>query len=220
MEKRQEEIERYLKGTMTEEEQFTFEQRLKTDQQLNAEVLLQARTIRSIRKVGAERDEAILGVLKQISTINLEKVIARKSATRLVPRFLKFASAIAAIVVLVISLNTFSDYRRADKLYAEYYTPFAKDNIWRGGIEEPSFNVAMSLWETGRANEAFAALEKILAQGDESNYYQDAGWYLALFYLKKHQLDKARETLNRLVKEDGYYADRAAELLEKMKKLH
>ena len=55
---------------------------------------------------------------------------------------------------------------------------------------------AICLLETEQTEEAIALLEQLVANGESTEYYQQACWYLALVYLSNHEEDKAMDILN------------------------
>ena len=55
---------------------------------------------------------------------------------------------------------------------------------------------AICLLETEQTEDAITLLEKLVANGEGTEYYQQACWYLALAYLSNHEDDSAFELLN------------------------
>ena len=55
---------------------------------------------------------------------------------------------------------------------------------------------AICLLETERTEDAITLLEQLIANGEGTEYYQQACWYLALAYLSNHEDDRAFELLN------------------------
>ena len=55
---------------------------------------------------------------------------------------------------------------------------------------------AICLLETDKTKDAIALLEELVGNGEGTEYYQQACWYLALAYLNNHEDDKALELLN------------------------
>ena len=55
---------------------------------------------------------------------------------------------------------------------------------------------AICLLETEQTEDAITLLEKLVANGEGTEYYQQACWYLALAYLSNHEDDRAFELLN------------------------
>ena len=55
---------------------------------------------------------------------------------------------------------------------------------------------AICLLETEQTEDAVTLLEQLVANGESTEYYQQACWYLALVYLSNHEEDKAMDILN------------------------
>ena len=55
---------------------------------------------------------------------------------------------------------------------------------------------SICLLETDKTKDAIALLEELVGNGEGTEYYQQACWYLALAYLNNHEDDKALELLN------------------------
>ena len=56
---------------------------------------------------------------------------------------------------------------------------------------------AICLLETEQTEDAITLLEKLVANGEGTEYYQQASWYLALAYLSNHEDDKAMNLYNK-----------------------
>ena len=54
---------------------------------------------------------------------------------------------------------------------------------------------AICLLETERTEDAITLLEKLVANGEGTEYYQQACWYLGLVYFRKHKENKAIEMI-------------------------
>ena len=55
---------------------------------------------------------------------------------------------------------------------------------------------SICLLETEQTKDAITLLEKLVAKGEDTEYYQQACWYLALAYLLNHKEDKVMDVLN------------------------
>ena len=56
---------------------------------------------------------------------------------------------------------------------------------------------AICLLETEQTEDAITLLEKLVANGEGTEYYQQACWYLALIYLHEHEEDKTMNLYNK-----------------------
>lgn len=170
----------------------------------------------AIRQVGKERDAEDLATLKGF-------MVRRQQKSR-VKRFIMSITSIAAIIVIVFSVNIYQDNRRMDKLFETYYTPLEYDSqlMSRGeetispelvsamesyqkedyvtalqkfeAISDADANYliykAICLLETEQMEKAITLLEQLVANGEGTEYYQQACWYLALAYLSNHEKNK------------------------------
>ena len=73
----------------------------------------------------------------------------------------------------------------------DYATALQKFEAIPGVDENYLIYKAICLLETEQTEEAIALLEKLVANGEGTEYYQQACWYLALGYLLNHEDDKA-----------------------------
>ena len=55
---------------------------------------------------------------------------------------------------------------------------------------------AICLLETDKTKDAIILLEELVGNGEGTEYYQQACWYLALVYLRNHEDEKAFDLLN------------------------
>ena len=63
---------------------------------------------------------------------------------------------------------------------------------------------AICLLETEQEEKAVILLDKLVANGEGSEYYQQACWYLALAYLHEHEEDKVFEMLKHINDDNKY----------------
>ena len=57
---------------------------------------------------------------------------------------------------------------------------------------------AICLLETEQTEDAVTLLEQLVANGEGTEYYQQASWYLALAYLRNHEDDKVIDFLSKI----------------------
>ena len=78
----------------------------------------------------------------------------------------------------------------------DYATALQKFEAIHGVDENYLIYKVICLLETEQEEEAIALLEKLVANGEGTEYHQQACWYLALAYLCNHEDDKAFLILN------------------------
>lgn len=64
--------------------------------------------------------------------------------------------------------------------------------------------------------DAIQSLKSLVAEGESNPYYQPACWYLSLAYLKNNEQGNAETLLQQIVKEGGFYAEKAQEVLKRL----
>ena len=62
---------------------------------------------------------------------------------------------------------------------------------------------AICLLETDKIKDAISLLEELVGNGESTEYYQQACWYLALAYLCEHKSDRAIEVLRNNYNKNG-----------------
>ena len=78
----------------------------------------------------------------------------------------------------------------------DYATALQKFEAIPGVDENYLIYKAICLLETEQEEDAITLLELLVANGESTEYYQQACWYLALAYLRNHENDKALKLLN------------------------
>lgn len=182
----EEEIDRYLNGSMTNEEKEAFNLRIGKDSELHKEVELQRSIIRAVR-----REQ--LGKIIQKE----EKGIAKKRSIRNLV-FSVGSFALAASILGFFYIGYLNDCENiANRYYATYtYTPIPS----RGGENLPLtksdsiFFNALHQLESGHSKVAIHQLENLKNSSSEmlAASEQDVKWYLSLAYLKNGQKKKAK----------------------------
>ena len=207
----EQEIDRYLEGTMTIEENESFNERLKRDPELVKEVELKRSIIRAVRN---KRMRKII----EIEERKLNKQLRIKQLVISIGSF-----AVAASLFGIIYLTYLNSCEKlADRYYVAYtYTPLPS----RGGeivsltkADSMFFNALVEL-KKGSKKQAITLLENL----DNSNYEMVAAtdpaikWYLALAYLKNGQKKKARFLLQEIIKKpNSEFTEKAKNLLNEL----
>lgn len=210
-----ERIERYLREQMTPEENEIFLNELRNDKELREEAQMMALLIKEMKEEQAKQDEAITQEILETRGNSNAKTI----------RLVKWIGSIAAMFILLFGANQWYTSYKIDKLYDAYYTPYDA-SLDRGGDDEAIKKELAELYnKVGTEKNITPVITRLqsIYDGIQSNsddysdyrYYEnDIAWYLALAYLKDHNLDKAKELL-KLLAEEGIAE--AIELLNKMK---
>ncbi|MBK7627453.1 MAG: hypothetical protein IPJ16_09725 [Bacteroidales bacterium] len=104
-------------------------------------------------------------------------------------------------------------YKSGD--YKSANAGFAEANLKNPASEAPLFYMGLTNIELGNISQAVSELAAVAAGSGE--YVKDAQWYLGMAYLKSGDKLKASEYLSKLAESPGYYRDRSAKLLRRLK---
>ena len=178
--------------------------------------------MQAIRRVGQERDAEDIATLKRFMVKRQQKSKVRK----LVMSITSIAAIIAIVFSLNIYQNNrrmdklFETYytpleydsqlmsRGDDTISLElasamesyqnkdYATALKKFETISNVDENYLIYKSICLLETEQTKDAITLLEKLVAKGEGTEYYQQACWYLALAYLLDHKEDKVMDVLN------------------------
>lgn len=117
------------------------------------------------------------------------------------------------------------DSGESDKLSREAFVEYKKGNYIAASrgfesvpakTDEVSFFSAICYLELNDPENAITRLLPLVEMGDRCLYFQPAEWYLSMAYLKSHQKENALSTLRKIVEADGFYAEKAREVLDKL----
>lgn len=196
-----ERIDIFLRGLMTPEENESFIRDLEQDEELRKEAQLTALMIQDLQERQEKRDSEIIN-----------EVIASKKKARIV-RIVRWTASIAAMFILIIGVisswikQSEKDalYAQADIIFEQYYLPYTLQGDSRGGDSDVEKELSALFNQVGTEKEVSPIIEKLQKIYDsidseyEYSLYADyITRYLALAYLKDHNLDKAKELLKPL----------------------
>jgi len=86
----------------------------------------------------------------------------------------------------------------------DYATALQRFNAMSQVDENYLIYKAICLLETGKTKDAISLFEELVCNGEGTEYYQQAYWYLALAYLRNHEEEKAIFIIERN-KNSSYY---------------
>lgn len=193
----EEQIDRFLEGSMTNEEKETFIARLAKDPELVKEVELQRSIIMAIRRE----------CLDEIIQKEEERIKKQRTIRKLVISIGSFAVAASIFGIIYLSyLNNCANL--ADRYYVAFtFTPIPS----RGGENlqltkaDSIFLNALHELETGDKKLAIFQLEYLNNSTSEmlTTSEQTVKWYLSLAYLKNGQKKKAGILLQEIASKPG-----------------
>ena len=215
-------IERYINGTMPNEELKTFKKQLKNDPEFNTQV----EDIKTLL-TGIET-QSLKEQLDEFHK-NIKKQPLKKSSTKI--HYLQFRKLIAAAII-IIGLGCFWLFNQNsnNRLYSKYFTPdpglpttmsnSTNFNFYDAMVnyKQGDYKTAIEKWELLKTNQssndtlnyflgvaylanksetnAIPFLEKSI-QNKDFPLVNDAYYYLGLAYLKKGNIKKAKENFKK-----------------------
>ena len=212
-----ERIERYLREQMTPEENKAFLNDLRNNKELREEAQMMALLIKEMKEEQAKQDEAIK-----------QKLLTSKgNSTAKTIRLVKWIGSIAAMFILLFGANQWYTSYKIDKVYDTYYTPYDA-SLARGGDDETiKQELAILYNKVGTEKNVTSVITRLQTiydgiqsasddYADYTYYENDIAWYLALAYIKDHNLEKAKELLKPLADNGD---EEAEKLLKELNKL-
>lgn len=204
-------IDRYLEGSLSDEERKAFELKMSKDPELHKEVALQRSIIRAVRN---ERLEKI--IRKEENNIKKQKNI----------RKLVISFSSLAIAASVAGFFYFGHLNHYNKLTGEFYKPYTftplpsrgEDSLYLTGADSVFFNALQDI-ENDNISSAIDKLETLKNSEPEmlAATEQSVNWYLALAYLKKGKKNKAKILLQEIGKSmNNEFIQKAEDLLKEL----
>lgn len=211
-----EQIESFIRGTMTEEEETAFKQEIQADPELRAQVLATISLIKGIRTQESEK----------------EKELIQKQTKNRTRSIMLWACSIAALFVIIFGVYKEKRYQELSAIvspyYSDYYSEYNKGKIRsdRGDLDSVTvahlYTLFNNIKEQRNVSDVIEELEPIYASIDSDFTYSakanDIAFNLALAYIKDDQIDKAIPVLEKLM-EDNPETPIAAKVTELLKKL-
>jgi len=212
-----ERIERYLREQMTPEENEAFLNDLRRDKELREEAQMMALLIKDMKEEQAKQDE----------TIKQEILTSKGGSAAKTIQLVKWIGSIAAMFILLFGANQWYTSYKIDKVYDAYYTPYDA-SLARGGDDETIKQELAKLYnKVGTEKNLTSVITRLQTiydgiqsasddYADYTYYENDIAWYLALAYIKDHNLEKAKELLKPLADNGD---EEAEKLLKELNKL-
>lgn len=194
-----ERIERYLREQMSPEENDAFLNDLRSDKDLREEAQMMALMIKEMKEEQARQSEKLT-----------ENVLKDVRPTAKTIRIVRWSLSIAAMFILIFGAVTLwnkqSDtnalYAQADNIFEQHYSPYTLQGDSRGGDSDVEKELSVLFNQVGTEKDISPVIEKLQKIHDSidseyeySLYADEITRYLALAYLKDHNLDKAKELL-------------------------
>ncbi|WP_109301763.1 lipopolysaccharide assembly protein LapB [Aquimarina sp. AU474] len=237
-----EKIEAYLNNTLSQEERSVFEKEMEQDSELRTEVDKH----KVLHDVLSDTDT--LAFKEKLVKISEEIKAEGTRSGSWFSQHWKMAATIAVILgigsILWFNANRTNENQ---KLYAAYYEPFPIEDTTRGEStndlgdallhyakgeydrvittleelvhipdqEQLSLYLGNSYMNTGEEQKAIDIFKNI---DNNSKYYENAQWYLALTYLKLGDTKQLKPLLTAIINYNGVYKESATNLQTALKK--
>lgn len=234
-------IERYLEGSMTEEEKTEFEKRMGIDKKLASEVALHKNINNAIKE-----DDVYHLRLNIRSLIRGGKSHTNKVRIQ-ITRYLRYPIAAAIILLIGFSLWQIISDKSSPEIYNMFYHPYQTDILTRSGDQqvdkvqlsyllyqegdyEASFEILTNYLTKNHTNQTarfyygMNAIElqqldlaikelKTVAEDLSTPFSLHAKWYLAMAYLKINRKEEASKYLQQLTNTTNLYTEKASRIL-------
>lgn len=99
----------------------------------------------------------------------------------------------------------------------EYKDALQKINAMQSVDKNFLIYKAICLIETKQLSEAIVLLKQLVNDGEGTEYWQQANWYLAISYLSNHQRKKALKSFNAIIKSKTIYHEKANKMIQELK---
>ena len=197
-----ERISRYMQGKMNADEESSFMEELKNNEDLRNQAIAQARLVKGMKQVDEELKDAFREADEQTIRRIANKAVGNKKHSA---RWL----AIAASIVFIVFVGFKSyDYYDTTSLGREYANTFPTSTIIRGeanaGVDTELTTLFNNVAEGKNLENTTSRLKTLwdLAKQDTYNDYTDyapyIGWNLAVGYLRNYEKAMARNVLSEM----------------------
>jgi ribosomal protein S25 len=197
-----ERISRFLQGKMKADEEATFMDEMKNNENLRNQAIAQARLVKGMKQV----DEELKDTFRLVDEQTIQRIAKDVSETSVSKKSSARWLAIAASVVFIVFVGFKSyDYYDTTSLGKEYANIFPTTSIIRGetntDVETELSTLFNNIAECKDLDETTSRLATLweLSKQDAYNDYTDyapyIGWNLAIGYLENYEKAKAKNVL-------------------------
>ena len=195
-------ISRYMRGMMEPEEEASFIEELKNNEELRDHAIAQARLVKGMKQV----DEELKDAFRQADEQTIRRIAKETSETNVNKKSSARWLAIAASIVFIVFVGFKSyDYYDTTSLGKEYANAFPVSSIIRGeantDVETELSTLFNNIAEGNDLEYTTSRLATLweLSKQDTYNDYTDyapyIGWNLAIGYLENYEKARAKEVL-------------------------
>lgn len=214
-----ERIDKFLRNQMTSEENEAFWEDFKNDMDFREEVQITALMIKELQERQAKEDAEII---EEVLACKAKEKSAKKAK---IVRMVRWVGAIAAMFILIFGSVRFYQIKQMDNLFNEYYSPYESQGMSRGGDDDVEKELANLFNQIETEEDVAPTLQKLQSIYDKidseyeySLYADDISWYLALGYIKVHDIEKANSILHAIHVDDdeSEFGQKVKELLKEL----
>ena len=200
-----ERISRFLQGRMKPDEEATFMEEMKNNEDLRNQAIAQARLVKGMKQV----DEELKDAFRQTDEQTIRRIAKETSETNVNKKSSARWLAIAASVVFIVFVGFKSyDYYDTTSLGKKFANTFPTTSIIRGetntDVETELSTLFDNVAEGNDLDNTTSRLATLweLSKQDTYNDYTDyapyIGWNLAIGYLENYEKTRAKEILNEM----------------------
>lgn len=200
-----ERISLFLQGKMTADEEESFLDELKRNDDLRERAIIQARLVKGMKQVDKEIKEDF-----QLADEETIRNIARRISGKKRHPVRWFAVAASIIFIAFVGFKSY-DYHYTTSLGKEYANTFPTSSIIRGDANADVetelatlFNNIAECKDLDNTTSRLATLWELSKQetyNDYTDYSPYIGWNLAIGYLENYEKSKARNVLQQMQSE-------------------
>ena len=208
-----ERIDRFLRKQMTSEERNAFLDDLQKDKDLREEAQITAMLIQELNEERSKQEQEIAQEIRMAKSSKKTK------------RTIYWVGSIAAMFILLFGSVRFYQIKQMDNLFNEYYSPYESQGMSRGGDDDVEKELANLFNQIETEEDVAPTLQKLQSIYDKidseyeySLYADDISWYLALGYIKVHDIEKANSILHAIHVDDdeSEFGQKVKELLKEL----
>ena len=208
-----ERIDRFLRKQMTSEERNAFLDDLQKDKDLREEAQITAMLIQELNEERSKQEQEIAQEIRMAKSSKKTK------------RIIYWVGSIAAMFILFFGSVRFYQIKQMDNLFNEYYSPYESQGMSRGGDDDVEKELANLFNQIETEEDVAPTLQKLQSIYDKidseyeySLYADDISWYLALGYIKVHDIEKANSILHAIHVDDdeSEFGQKVKELLKEL----
>lgn len=215
-----EKLMKYLRGTLSPEEESVFIEKLKTNPELKAHAVSVAHLISGLEVEGSDRDVTLAKSIKDADRSMIEK----QTKIRNIMVWCARAAIFVGLVLLLVLYNRNSE---TQQLADEYQNTFPISEIFRGGNDDVTEinTLFTNVLNDNDLKNTITHLSDCFEQSLQPNFNQyttympQIGWYLAIAHLKNNDKPAAKSTLKTLINNtepEMLVHKKAEELLSKL----